>query len=46
MWMSTIILIPIGFFFTYKAMHDSQLFNQESYFRFFRKLRTMSQIKK
>jgi len=39
MWMSTFILIPIGFFFTFKAMHDSQLFNQESYYRFFRKLR-------
>jgi len=41
MWLSTMILIPIGFFFTYKAMHDSQLFNQESYFRIFRKLRSM-----
>jgi lipopolysaccharide export system permease protein len=39
MWLSTFILIPIGFFFTYKAMHDSQLFNQEFYFRFFRKMR-------
>ncbi len=41
MWLSTFILIPIGFFFTYKAMHDSQLFNQESYFRLFRKMRSM-----
>jgi lipopolysaccharide export system permease protein len=39
MWISTIILIPVGFFFTYKAMHDSQLFNQEFYFRFFRKVK-------
>ncbi|MBO9573780.1 MAG: LptF/LptG family permease, partial [Chitinophagaceae bacterium] len=25
MWMSTLILLPIGIFLTYKAMHDSQL---------------------
>jgi lipopolysaccharide export system permease protein len=41
MWLSTFILIPIGFFFTYKAMHDSQLFNQEYYFRFFRKIKAL-----
>ena len=40
MWLSTLILIPIGFFFTYKAMHDSQLFNQEFYFRAFRKMKS------
>jgi lipopolysaccharide export system permease protein len=46
MWMATFILTPIGFFLTYKAMHDSQLFNQEYYYRnikrfsaFVRKLR-------
>ncbi len=39
MWLSTFILIPIGCFLTYKAMRDSQLFNQESYYRAFRKLR-------
>ncbi len=38
MWMSTIVLIPIGIFLTYKAMHDSQLFNKEFYYRFFRKI--------
>jgi lipopolysaccharide export system permease protein len=37
MWLSTLILIPIGIFLTYKAMHDSQLFNKEFYFRLFRK---------
>jgi lipopolysaccharide export system permease protein len=40
MWLSTIILIPIGIFLTYKAMRDSQLLNQEFYFRSFRKLRS------
>lgn len=39
MWMSTFILIPIGIFLTYKAMRDSQLFNQEFYYRSFKKLR-------
>jgi lipopolysaccharide export system permease protein len=40
MWLSTFILIPIGIFLTYKAMHDSQLFNREFYHRFFRKVRS------
>ena len=33
MWLSSGILIPIGLFLTYKAMRDSQLFNQEFYYR-------------
>jgi lipopolysaccharide export system permease protein len=33
-------LIPIGIFLTYKAMRDSQLFNQEFYYRSFKKLRS------
>jgi len=40
MWLSTLVLIPVGFFLTYKAMGDSQLFNQEAYYRFFKKVRT------
>lgn len=39
MWLSTIILIPVGVFLTYKAMDDSQLFNQEAYYRVFSKLK-------
>ncbi len=41
MWLCVIVLAPIGFFLTYKAMHDSQLFNKEFYYRLaknFRKL--------
>ncbi|MDP3666456.1 MAG: LptF/LptG family permease [Sediminibacterium sp.] len=38
MWLSTLILIPIGVFLTYKAMRDSQLFNQEFYYRSFKQL--------
>ncbi len=36
MWLSTLVLLPVGFFFTYKAMRDSQLFNKEFYFRLFK----------
>lgn len=41
MWLPVIVLSPIGFFLTYKAMHDSQLFNKEYYYRFFRNVRLM-----
>jgi lipopolysaccharide export system permease protein len=34
MWLSSVLLIPVGVFLTYKAMRDSQLFNQEFYYRF------------
>jgi lipopolysaccharide export system permease protein len=39
MWLPVIILSPIGFFLTYKAMHDSQLFNKEFYYRFTKNVR-------
>jgi lipopolysaccharide export system permease protein len=39
MWLSTFILVPVGIFLVYKAMNDSQLFNNEFYFRLFRKAR-------
>lgn len=39
-WLSTFVLVPVGLFLTYKAMHDSQLFNQEFYYRFFRKVKS------
>jgi len=37
MWLSTLVLVPIVLFLTYKAMRDSQLFNQEFYFRLFKR---------
>ena len=37
MWLSTVVLVPIGVFLTYKAMRDSQLFNKEFYYRLFKK---------
>lgn len=39
MWLSSFVLLPIGLFLTYKAMHDSQLFNNEAYFRLFRQIK-------
>ncbi len=39
MWLSTLLLIPIGIFLTIKAMKDSQLFNQEYYYRTINKVR-------
>ena len=35
-WMSTIVLAPIGAFFTYKSNKDSVVFNLEVYTNFFR----------
>ncbi len=46
MWLSTLVLVPVGIFLTYKAMRDSQLFNQEAYYRFFKTVRTFIQAKK
>ena len=44
MWLSVITLVPVGAFLTYKAMHDSQLFNKEFYNRSFKKMRQLSQL--
>jgi lipopolysaccharide export system permease protein len=39
MWLAIFVLIPIGIFLTYKAMHDSQLFNKEYYNRIYIKIK-------
>ena len=39
MWLSTTVLVPVGLFLIYKALHDSQLFNKEFYFRLYRAIR-------
>ena len=39
MWLAVMVLTPVGIFLTYKAMHDSQLFNKEYYYRSFKKIR-------
>ncbi|MGL6266769.1 MAG: LptF/LptG family permease, partial [Chitinophagaceae bacterium] len=33
MWLSTMILVPVGIFLIYKAINDSQLFNTDYYLR-------------
>ena len=39
MWLAVIALTPVGVFLTYKAMHDSQLFNKEYYNRMFKNIK-------
>lgn len=41
MWLPVVVLTPIGIFLTYKAMHDSQLFNKEYYYRFAKKIKSV-----
>ena len=38
MWLSSIVLLPIGIILTYKATTDSAIFDKETYVKFFRKL--------
>ncbi|GAB3426745.1 hypothetical protein GCM10027516_31060 [Niabella aquatica] len=38
LWLSTFVLVPIGVFLIYKAMHDSNLFNKEFYTRLKRRI--------
>ena len=44
MWLAVMVLVPVGIFLTYKAMHDSQLFSREFYFRSYKKLRPLFSI--
>lgn len=39
MWLSSIILLPVALFLTYKAKKDSQLFNIEAYINLAKKLK-------
>ncbi|MBN9383461.1 MAG: LptF/LptG family permease [Chitinophagaceae bacterium] len=41
MWMATYVLTPVGLFLVYKALHDSQLFNKEFYFRIAKTIRAL-----
>ena len=40
-WLSIFVLLPVAFFLIFKAMRDSQLFNNEFYFRLFRKIKSI-----
>jgi len=45
MWLSTMVLVPIGVFLIIKALNDSQLFNKEVYAKFWKSLRSVWQRK-
>ena len=38
MWLSSAVLLPLGVFFTYKAMRDSAVFNKDAYVNFLRRI--------
>lgn len=38
MWLSSAVLLPLGIFFTYKAVNDSAVFNRDAYAAFFKKI--------
>ena len=38
MWLSVIVLFPLGLFLTYKASRDSALFNMDAILVFFKNL--------
>lgn len=45
MWLSSAVLLPLGIFFTYKAVNDSAVFNRDAYVNFFRKLIGKTEIR-
>ncbi len=46
MWISSIILLPLGIFLTYKATTDSTLFDREGYIKVFTILFRLRKVKK
>lgn len=45
MWLSAAVLLPMGVFFTYKAVNDSAVFNKDAYLNFFRKFFGVSEVR-
>lgn len=45
MWLSSAVLLPLGVFFTYKAVNDSAVFNPDAYMNFFRRFIGMQQVR-
>ena len=43
MWLSAAVLLPLGIFFTYKAVNDSAVFNKDAYANLFRKFFALSE---
>jgi lipopolysaccharide export system permease protein len=46
MWLSSIILLPLGIFLTYKATTDSAILNADAYYKFFSKIKSYIKNKK
>lgn len=46
MWASTVVLLPLGIFLTYKAVNDSDVFKIEVYTDFFKRLFGRSMLRK
>lgn len=46
MWISSVVLLPLGVFLTYKATHDSVILNIETYLNFFRRFFDLNVIRK
>lgn len=45
MWLSAAVLLPLGIFFTYKAVNDSAVFNKDAYLNLFRKFFGVSEVR-
>lgn len=45
MWLSTSVLLPLGIFFTYKAMRDSAVFNKDAYLNAIRRILGTNEIR-
>ncbi|MGM9812476.1 MAG: LptF/LptG family permease [Muribaculaceae bacterium] len=45
-WLSSIALLPLGIFLTYKAMNDSAVFNPDAYLSLFRRLLGKAEARK
>ncbi len=44
LWLSTIVVLPLGLFLTYKATTDAQLMDTESWNKFFKKFKTKKKL--
>ncbi len=45
-WLSSMCLLPIGLFFTYKAATDSPIFNSDTYWKFWKQIQKLFRKKK
>ena len=46
MWLSSAVLLPLGVFFTWKAVNDSAVFNKDAYVNFFRKFFGTNEVRR